>query len=186
MLANINVHEPKPPDDPDSALTFSMEGYPGQPPAPLVPFFWSPGWNSIQAVNKYQEEVNGLLRGGPAGVRMIEPGGGGEYFRDVPAAFAARAGEWLVAPLYHTFGSEELSREAPGIAELAPKPYIALGAEDAARFGAPGTTVEVTVSGAAIGLPLAIRALPRGVAGLPAGVPPLEGMELPAWGRLGR
>ncbi len=28
MLANINVSEPKPPEDPDSALAFSMEGYP--------------------------------------------------------------------------------------------------------------------------------------------------------------
>ena len=29
MLANISVHEPKPPDDPDSPLSFSMEGTPG-------------------------------------------------------------------------------------------------------------------------------------------------------------
>ena len=28
MLANISVHEPKPPDDPDSALAFSMESGP--------------------------------------------------------------------------------------------------------------------------------------------------------------
>ena len=27
MLANISVHEPKPPDDPESPLSFSMEGY---------------------------------------------------------------------------------------------------------------------------------------------------------------
>ena len=55
MLANISVHEPKPPEDPDSPLSFSMEGYPDEPPAALIPFFWSPGWNSIQAVNKFQE-----------------------------------------------------------------------------------------------------------------------------------
>ena len=28
MLANITVHEPKPPDDPDSALTFRWKAYP--------------------------------------------------------------------------------------------------------------------------------------------------------------
>ena len=73
MLANITVHEPKPPEDFDSPLSFSMEGNPDQPPAALIPFFWSPGWNSIQAVNKYQSEIAGPLRGGPAGVRLIEP-----------------------------------------------------------------------------------------------------------------
>ena len=57
MLANISVHEPKPPDDPDSPLSFSMEGNPDQPPSALLPFFWTPGWNSIQAVNKFQAEI---------------------------------------------------------------------------------------------------------------------------------
>src|SRR6185437_2050397 len=33
MLANISVHEPKPPDDPDTPLSFSMEGTPDQAPA---------------------------------------------------------------------------------------------------------------------------------------------------------
>ena len=37
-------------------------------------------------------------------------------------------------PLYHIFGSEELSLSAPGVAELAPKPYVALNAEDAKRL----------------------------------------------------
>ena len=74
MLANISVHEPKPPDDPDSPLSFSMEGNPDQPPSALLPFFWSPGWNSIQAVNKFQAEIGGPLRQGDPGVRLIEPG----------------------------------------------------------------------------------------------------------------
>src|SRR6185312_8867707 len=45
MLANIDVSEPKPPEDADSALSFSMEGNPDQPPSALIPFAWSPGWN---------------------------------------------------------------------------------------------------------------------------------------------
>ena len=73
VLVNIDVSEPKPPDDPDSPLSFSMEGTPDQPPAALIPFFWSPGWNSIQAINTYQKEIGGPLRGGDAGVRIFEP-----------------------------------------------------------------------------------------------------------------
>jgi NADH-quinone oxidoreductase subunit G len=42
IQANVSVVEPKPPDDPDSALAYSMEGSPNQPPGALQPFFWSP------------------------------------------------------------------------------------------------------------------------------------------------
>ncbi|HEV2115188.1 MAG TPA: NADH-quinone oxidoreductase subunit NuoG, partial [Terriglobales bacterium] len=109
MHANISVHEPKPPDDPDSALSFSMEGYPDQPPSALIPFFWSPGWNSIQSTNFYQKEIAGPLRGGDPGARLIEPGAGNRdgYFTRVPAAFAPRKEEWLMVSAYHIFGSEE-------------------------------------------------------------------------------
>ena len=64
ITANISVVEPKPPQDPDSALSYSMEGAPLQPPSALQPFFWSPGWNSIQAVNKFQSEIGGATARG--------------------------------------------------------------------------------------------------------------------------
>ncbi len=118
MLANITVHEQKPPDDPDSPLSFSMEGYKGQPPSPLITRFWAPGWNSVQALNKFQSEVGGPLRGGDPGRRLLEPSNPEQpsYFSAVPESFKSRHGEWLVAPLYHIFGSEELSVLSTGIA----------------------------------------------------------------------
>ena len=73
MFADKTVFEPKPPKDPDSPLAFTMEGYPGQPPSALIPRFWAPGWNSPQAMNKFQTEVGGPLRGGDPGRRLIEP-----------------------------------------------------------------------------------------------------------------
>ena len=118
MLANISVHEPKPPQDPDSALSFSMEGYEGRPPAPLISRYWSPGWNSVQALNKFQQEVAGPLRGGDPGKRLIEPASDGKptCFSDIPEAlekdYSASA-----FPQYTIFGSEELSSYAPGIVE---------------------------------------------------------------------
>jgi NADH-quinone oxidoreductase subunit G len=188
MLANIAVSEPKPPEDPDSALTFTMEGAEVQPPAPLQSFFWTGGWNSIQSVNKFQEEIGGPLRGGDAGVRLLEPAAGaaGKYLNTVPAAFSARPGEWLVVARHHIFGSEKLSADAPAIAELSAKPYVALGPEDASAFGAAaGAEVEVKLEGATARLPLRVEpGLPRGVAALPAGLGPLEGITLPIWGRI--
>ena len=63
MHAHTHVSEEKPPEDPDSPLSYTMEGYRGKPPSSMIPFFWSPGWNSVQSINKYQEEVGGSLRG---------------------------------------------------------------------------------------------------------------------------
>ena len=188
ILANINVSEPRPPDDPDTPLSFTMEGYPAQAPAAVTPFFWSGGWNSIQATLKYQEEVNGPLRGGDAGVRLVEPAqpNNGSYFMIVPPAFEPRTGEWLLVPLHHIFGSEELSRSAPAVLELAPQAYVALNPDDALQLGVQtGKEITVDLAGTRYRLPVKIRLeLPKGVAGLPAGVPPLEGISLPGWSKL--
>jgi NADH-quinone oxidoreductase subunit G len=181
VLANIDVNEPKPPEDVNSPLSFSMEGNPDQPPSALIPFFWSPGWNSIQATNKFQEEIAGPLRGGDPGVRLIDVGAGvGSFFTSVPPAFHPREGEWLVVPLFHIFGSEELSRSAPAVAKLFPDPYVALSPDDASKFGS-----EVSVMGR--NLPVRVTpGLPKGVAGLPSGLPALEGLELPQWSEISK
>ncbi len=190
MQANISVDEPKPPDDPNTPLSFSMEGTLDQPPAALIPFFWSPGWNSIQSTNFYQTEIAGPLRGAAPGVRLIDPTAQvhSTYFDQVPIAFAPSSDEWLLVPLYHIFGSEELSLSASGVAELAPKPYVALNAEDAKRLRVEaGEQVTIQLDGVSYSLPAKIKAeLPRGIAGLPVGLPGFAGIGLPARGVLER
>jgi NADH-quinone oxidoreductase subunit G len=194
MLADISVHEPKPPEDPDAPLSFSMEGYLGHPPPALIPRFWAPGWNSVQAVNKFQDEVGLSLAGGDPGVRLIEPVPAGkvEYFSNVPIAFTRRTDEWLVVPLHHVFGTDELSVLAPAIAELAARPYLALNPADAAELGlADGdeSRLQLQLLGntgqTGYRLPVQLKSeLQRGVAGLPAGLPGLSGIILPAWGKV--
>jgi NADH-quinone oxidoreductase subunit G len=184
-LVNINISEPKPAPDPDSPLSFSMEGTPDQPPAALIPFFWSPSWNSIQAVNNYQKEIGGPLRGGDAGVRIFEAAAanGQSYFNAVPSAFQPRDGQWLLLPMYHIFGSDELSLSAPGIAELTAKPHVAVNSGEFTE----NQEVEISYSGSAFRLPVRIRPdLPPGVAALSVGAAPLVGSTLPAWGTIAR
>ena len=188
MLANISVHEPKPPEDVDSSLAFSMESGP-QPPSPaLTPFFWAPGWNSIQSVNKFQGEIGGPLRGGDPGVRLIAPPPqtAWNYFPEIPQVFRPDADGWLLTPCFHIFGSEELSRLAPGISELAPRAFIALNTTDGARIGVkPGELMRVSIGNSVYELELLMRPdVPRGVALLPAGIPPIDGISLPARGAL--
>jgi NADH-quinone oxidoreductase subunit G len=78
---NVNVHEPKSPEDPDSPLNFSMEGFSGVPSSYLVPFYWSPGWNSPQAITKYLNEPGGFPPDGNPGVLLFsEKENKTEYF----------------------------------------------------------------------------------------------------------
>lgn len=188
MLANVTVHEPKPPEDPDSPLAFSMEGYQEKPPAPLIPRFWSPGWNSVQSVNKFQAEINGPLMGGDPGLRLIEPSSAEQpaFFAAIPEAFTRRENEWRFVGLYHIFGSEELSGLSPGIAERAPSPYVAIAPDDATDLGMEqGGLVKVVIGGETLQLPAkVIPGLPRGVAGLPVGLKGMPWIELPARGQL--
>jgi NADH-quinone oxidoreductase subunit G len=183
--AKQNVSEPKPPDDPDSPLAFSMEGDEGFPPPALNPRFWSPGWNSVQAVNKFQAEIGGALRGGDPGKRLVEPHAGAkpEFFATVPAAFKLHSGRLLLVPLFHIFGSEPLSAMSGGIAELTPPPYAALSSADAAEQNiSENDTVRVETDGAAFELPVKIaESLAKGTAGLPSGLPGMEYIALPIW-----
>ncbi len=183
MHADRDVREPRPPADVDSALTFSMEGTRSHPPAALIPLVREPGWNSAQAVNAYQREIAGRLAGGPAGRRLIEPGGGSERpSPEPPPPWRRREGSWLAIPLHHVFGSEELSRLAPGVAELAPTPYVGLAEGDAARLGVgEGDAVRVRLDGAELELPARLGlGLPEGAIGLPVGLDGLPHADLPA------
>ncbi len=183
ITANISVSEPRPPDDPDSALSFSMEGFTGMPPSALIPRFWAPGWNSVQALNKFQQEVAGPLIGGDPGRRLIEPTAGASpvYFTAEVQRFDRREGRWLAVPAMHIFGSEELSMQSPGVAELAPQPYVGLNPADASQLGVEeGGSLVVLLAGEARVLPYRpVPTLTQGIALVPASLPGLAVGGLP-------
>lgn len=188
ITANTTVHEPPPPPDTDTPFNFSMEGYQGEPPSPLIPRFWAPGWNSVQSVNKFQSEVGGPLRGGDPGRRLIEPAAEGTttYFFDIPAVFTSRKDQWFIVPAYHIFGSEPLSLLAPGIADLAPAPYVRVNPQDAERLGmVAGQQVVLVVEEQVREAPLYLASwVPVGTVIVPSGLPAMRGLVLPAWGRI--
>ncbi|WP_110973223.1 NADH-quinone oxidoreductase subunit NuoG [Pseudomonas huaxiensis] len=181
MRANISVHEPRTPQDKDTAFAFSMEGYSGSAePRSQVPFAWSPGWNSPQAWNKFQDEVGGHLRAGDPGTRLIESQGDRlNWFASVPGAFAPARGTWQVVPFYHLFGSEESSSRAAPVQERIPQAYVALAKAEADRLGVnEGALLSLNVAGQTLRLPLRINeelgvglvALPKGLAGIPPAI----------------
>lgn len=181
MRANISVHEPRTPQDPDTAFAFSMEGYSGSAePRSQVPFAWSPGWNSPQAWNKFQDEVGGHLRAGDPGTRLIETQGDQlNWFAAIPGAFSPARGTWQVVPFYHLFGSEENSSRAAPVQERIPQAYVGLAKSEADRLGVnDGALLSLNVAGQTLRLPLRINeelgaglvALPKGLAGIPPAI----------------
>lgn len=181
MRADISVHEPRTPQDNDTAFNFSMEGYSGSvEPRQQVPFAWSPGWNSPQAWNKFQDEVGGHIRAGDPGTRLIESTGDSlNWFASVPRAFNPAQGTWQVVPFFHLFGSEENSSKAAPVQERIPAAYVALAKSEADRLGVnEGALMSLNVAGQTLRLPLRINeelgaglvALPAGIAGIPPAI----------------
>ena len=141
MRSNISVHEPQQTADAESPLAYTMEGLNRNQGGSLLPFVWSPGWNSNQSVHKFQSEVGGHLRGGTAGVRLLDNAVAHE--QDAVAheialeslAAADNDGPWLLIPRYRIFGSDELSVQTDSIAELAGNAYLELNPGDAQSLG---------------------------------------------------
>jgi NADH-quinone oxidoreductase subunit G len=170
--ANKEVSEPSPVADPDTPLAFSMEGSERQPPAALINRYWSPGWNSVQSLNRFQEEVGGLLRGGTAGVKLINGiSAGRDYFTTIPDPFIPREDAWHVLPIYHIFGSEELSARSPAVAARATEPYLALRPVDSKNLGLKDG--ETAILDHTLVLPVKLlQSLPVGTVGLPVELSP--------------
>jgi len=186
--ANVSVRESQTPQDVDTPLSFSMEGYGGQPPSSLIPRFWAPHWNSVQSVNKFQSEIGGSLTDGDSGKHLIEPSSKErrEYYTDVPAAFSPRKGYLLIVPTYHVFGSEELSSRSEAIAELTDRAYIAVNPIDAENLPIENDgTLEIAFAGISSCLPVRLAPeVPRGIARVPMGLTKRPWDGLPFWYRL--
>ncbi|HMY40920.1 MAG TPA: molybdopterin dinucleotide binding domain-containing protein, partial [Marinagarivorans sp.] len=177
MRAAVSVHEPRQPQDADSAMAFSMEGVSGPTnSSALIPFAWAPGWNSPSAWNKFQAEIGGQLRAGDSGVRLFDGQASAAYFS---AEVQVKSGLFL-APIYHLYGSDEQSSRSEKIQERVPQPYLRLSQTDAARLGlAEGQTV--SLSGPGIGVHTQLQICPDQAAGVVA-LPVLPGSPVVSFG----
>jgi NADH-quinone oxidoreductase subunit G len=142
---------------------------------------WTPGWNSNQAINKFQEETGGHLRAGDAGVRLIEASGTMACFDDIPPAFKPEQGLWRIMQLPHIFGSDELSLHSPSIAERLSPCCALLNPLDAEKLAVnTGDELEISdLAGATIlNAPVQIElTLPRGLLGITTGRPEFQSMK---------
>jgi NADH-quinone oxidoreductase subunit G len=174
MLANVTISEPKPPQDSLSPYAFSMEGF-NKPLAPMATFYWAPGWNSVQALNKYQEELCGDLKGGkPEGIRLLPENSTetAKFYTEIPKEFVPSDGELAVVNIWHIFGSAELASQSQAMAEVSPEASIYLSPEESEKLKLKeGDSININWSKGSATLKLKVLpGLPKGVSGISAGV----------------
>jgi NADH-quinone oxidoreductase subunit G len=168
MHAQRDIHEPRPPQDVDTPLAFTMEGARSGAPPAEIPIFWAPRWNSVQSVNKFQQEINGPLRGGDPGVLLLARAPVHGYY-DRPAWQPAQTLE--VVLLHELFGSEELSVRGAAVATRVPAPYVVAHPELAGAF-AHGSRVACFCDGQRWNAELRVdETMARGALGVPQGLP---------------
>ena len=178
MFADVSIHEPKASVDEETPLAYSMEGQnTGGQPGALVPYVWTPGWNSNQSVFKFQQEVGGALAGGDPGVRLIsdvpvsrEPQSFTLRGAD-PVAAGGEGAEFEAARLSDVFGGDELSAWSAPVLERTPAPYAVLNAADAKRLGVAeggGVRIEELNQSLEVRVDETVRA---GVVGIAQGIP---------------
>lgn len=188
MNANIAVSEPKLLQDPDSPLAFSMEGIQEKPPSSLVPFYWTPGWNSVQALYiNYLDEPDASLEGGDPGVRLIEPAAKGDinYFEWQDHNADTENDEFQIVPVYQIFGSDELSALSPSVMQKIQEPFVLVNREDAEKIpAAEGEYVLIEISNLKIKVKVKTgNTAVRGLAGLSVNVPLMPFVTLPGSGK---
>ncbi|HEY5470531.1 MAG TPA: NADH-quinone oxidoreductase subunit NuoG [Bacteroidales bacterium] len=185
--SNISVSEAGVPDDPDSPLSFSMEGRNENPPSSLVPFYWAPGWNSVQAVNKYLDEPNGSLKGGDPGIRLIEPASesNNSWSEIHSGTDKIKKDEWLIIPVYQIFGSEELSSKGSAIRQRIKEPFVYLNTLDSELIGVKEKDFfQLEILDFKLKAEVKIdNSIKQGIAGLSVNLPDMKFIDLPCSGK---
>jgi len=187
MNANISVSEHKPPEDFDSPLAFSMEGLAENPPSSLVPFYWTPGWNSVQALYNYLDEPNGSMKGGDPGIRLFEPGKKREniYFKQEKEIIEKKNDEWQIVPVFQIFGSEELSSVGTAISQRIKKPFVLMNQKDADILKIKsGDLVELEIGKIKLSVEAKIdKGVLEGLAGLSVNLPGMPFIGMSCYGK---
>lgn len=167
LKAHEKVSESKQPEDRGSALSFSMEGAPIERPPAVNALIWSPGWNSNEAINKFQDEIGGALTGGDPGVRSIE-----ENSNTAKLSYEYKnAKSCAVVAVSHSriFDGCEFSFQSIALAQRCEKRTLLVSRKTAQNHSiSHGQKGSVHVEGIDLELPIEVSdSIPNGVVSIP-------------------
>ncbi|CAL4319369.1 NADH-quinone oxidoreductase subunit NuoG [Buchnera aphidicola] len=112
--SDFSIHERQQPKDHDSMFSFSNEGstiY--EKYSTCIPFVSSPGWNSSNAWNKFQDEIFGNIYAGNPGVKLFRNAKihlEERNFKNIYLKKKISKNSFIVSPIFNLFWSDEISQ----------------------------------------------------------------------------
>ena len=170
------VREKQPQQDADSPYQYSPEGaasLPDQPPA----YLWHPNWNSNESLNRFQEEINGPVRGSNPGILLFEQASLKQsgltiqleaLLQDTSPSTAE--GKLQLLADHNIFADEELSGYVDAIHKRAPQATIKMNRQQIKKLRCEGADkLKIITKITSCVLPLIIDdSVPDGAALIPA------------------
>ncbi|QJC37465.1 NADH-quinone oxidoreductase subunit NuoG [Enterobacteriaceae endosymbiont of Donacia thalassina] len=137
ILSNINIHEPKQPEDKDTIFSFSMEGnYNENINCTHIPFLWSPGWNSSQALHKFQKEIGISSKYGSTGFKIFQKKKHTINIKKNNYNYKLiRSNKFIIISHYTLFHSNSLIQKSFLIQKYFPNYYVFFNKKDAKKLG---------------------------------------------------
>lgn len=185
MHSHVNIHEPCVLPNENTMFTYSMEGSHGnRSNHKQIAFAWSPGWNSPQAWNKFQNQINESLYPDDPGVLLFQKmqqqtsdaKNKINWFTKIPYPLVnenKNINDWRIAPYWHLFGSEYTSQRSKYIKKCMSSIYAMLNPVDAKRLNIKKNMfIKFQCADQILCLPIKLSAdLPILHIGLPIGFP---------------
>lgn len=131
IQTNLNIHEKSQPQDGDTMFNFSMEGiYRLNKKNIQIPFIWSPGWNSNQALNKIIKKDNKKNKNYLYFLKTKNI----SWFNKIPQIKIIKKNKFKIYPCYVFWGGEELTNYSLDINKFYQKKYMIINKKDAIKL----------------------------------------------------
>jgi len=134
------------------------------------------------------DEPNGKMKGGDAGIRLIEPVENAKttYFNPKIQPVELTKGEFLIVPVYQIFGSDEMSSAASTLSQRIPEPFVYLNPKDAEMLKLEADQlVHLEIANTILTIKVRTEAsIGQGIAGLSVNLPGMPFVNLPGRGKI--
>jgi NADH-quinone oxidoreductase subunit G len=133
------------------------------------------------------EDPTGPLKGGDPGIRLLnDHQKNGLVQQSVPQSFKGRPGSFYLFPVYHIYGSEEMSARGQAIKQRETETQLYFNPSDTIQTGIKeGEMAELSIDGYKFTVKVKIdNSIPQGVAGIYRNLADIPFLDLPGWGEV--